>query len=164
MGSTTKLGSWSTINKDTKGYHDRRQLSNCWLRFQRWKIRSKCHPEIFDGVRITYESVKTVGKMSKPFKIHPATNDEWVAYWLSCTCGEQSLAFGKCWARFNAGTKLRHHRPLFMKTTLEHKLKSLISQQTSKKTPNVGLGDHVIPMAIWVLTISIESAKREANW
>ena len=146
-GSTTKLGSWSTINKDTKGITINGNYQKLLVKIPTMKdVRSKiAHPEIFGwGANVTYEVGETRWQNAVQ---DPSVTKMTNGLRTDFVRGEQSLAFGASVEQKDlTQEQLKDTNRLYIheKTTFEHKLKASIgvNSKQAKKTPNVGLGDH----------------------
>lgn len=146
-GSTTKLGSWSTINKDTKGITINGNYQKLLVKIPTMKdVRSKiAHPEIFGwGANVTYEVGETRWQNAVQ---DPSVTKMTNGLRTDFVRGEQSLAFGASVEQKDlTQEQLKDTNRLYIheKTTFEHKLKASIgvNSKQAKQTPNVGLGDH----------------------
>lgn len=146
-GSTTKLGSWSTINKDTKGITINGNYQKLLVKIPTMKdVRSKiAHPEIFGwGANVTYEVGETRWQNAVQ---DPSVTKMTNGLRTDFVRGEQSLAFGASVEQKDlTQEQLKDTNRLYIheKTTFEHKLKASIgvNSKQAKLTPNVGLGDH----------------------
>ena len=146
-GSTTKLGSWSTINKDTKGITINGNYQKLLVKIPTMKdVRSKiAHPEIFGwGANVTYEVGETRWQNAVQ---DPSVTKMTNGLRTDFVRGEQSLAFGASVEQKDLTQeqlKDTNHLYIHEKTTFEHKLKASIgvNSKQAKQTPNVGLGDH----------------------
>ena len=146
-GSTTKLGSWSTINKDTKGITINGNYQKLLVKIPTMKdVRSKiAHPEIFGwGANVTYEVGETRWQNAVQ---DPSVTKMTNGLRTDFVRGEQSLASGASVEQKDlTQEQLKDTARLYIheKTTFEHKLKASIgvNSKQAKKTPNVGLGDH----------------------
>ena len=146
-GSTTKLGSWSTINKDTKGITINGNYQKLLVKIPTMKdVRSKiAHPEIFGwGANVTYEVGETRWQNAVQ---DPSVTKMTNGLRTDFVRGEQSLASGASVEQKDlTQEQLKDTARLYIheKTTFEHKLKASIgvNSKQAKQTPNVGLGDH----------------------
>lgn len=146
-GSTTKLGSWSTINKDTKGITINGNYQKLLVKIPTMKdVRSKiAHPEIFGwGANVTYEVGETRWQNAVQ---DPSVTKMTNGLRTDFVRGEQSLAFGASVEQKDlTQEQLKDTNRLYIheKTTFKHKLKASIgvNSKQAKQTPNVGLGDH----------------------
>ena len=146
-GSTTKLGSWSTINKDTKGITINGNYQKLLVKIPTMKdVRSKiAHPEIFGwGANVTYEVGETRWQNAVQ---DPSVTKMTNGLRTDFVRGEQSLASGASVEQKDlTQEQLKDTNRLYIheKTTFEHKLKASIgvNSKQAKQTPNVGLGDH----------------------
>ena len=146
-GSTTKLGLWSTINKDTKGITINGNYQKLLVKIPTMKdVRSKiAHPEIFGwGANVTYEVGETRWQNAVQ---DPSVTKMTNGLRTDFVRGEQSLAFGASVEQKDlTQEQLKDTNRLYIheKTTFEHKLKASIgvNSKQAKQTPNVGLGDH----------------------
>ena len=146
-GSTTKLGSWSTINKDTKGITINGNYQKLLVKIPTMKdVRSKiAHPEIFGwGANVTYEVGETRWQNAVQ---DPSVTKMTNGLRTDFVRGEQSLASGASVEQKDlTQEQLKDTARLYIheKTTFEHKLKAKIgvNSKQSKQMPNVGLGDH----------------------
>ena len=146
-GSTTKLGSWSTINKVTKGITINGNYQKLLVKIPTMKdVRSKiAHPEIFGwGANVTYEVGETRWQNAVQ---DPSVTKMTNGLRTDFVRGEQSLAFGASVEQKDlTQEQLKDTNRLYIheKTTFEHKLKASIgvNSKQAKQTPNVGLGDH----------------------
>lgn len=146
-GSTTKLGSWSTINKDTKSITINGNYQKLLVKIPTMKdVRSKiAHPEIFGwGANVTYEVGETRWQNAVQ---DPSVTKMTNGLRTDFVRGEQSLAFGASVEQKDlTQEQLKDTNRLYIheKTTFEHKLKASIgvNSKQAKQTPNVGLGDH----------------------
>ena len=146
-GSTTKLGSWSTINKDTKGITINGNYQKLLVKIPTMKdVRSKiAHPEIFGwGANVTYEVGETRWQNAVQ---DPSVTKMTNGLRTDFVRGEQSLASGASVEQKDlTQEQLKDTARLYVheKTTFEHKLKAKIgvNSKQSKQMPNVGLGDH----------------------
>ena len=146
-GSTTKLGSWSTINKDTKGITINGNYQKLLVKIPTMKdVRSKiAHPDIYGwGANVTYEVGETRWQNAVQ---DPSVTKMTNGLRTDFVRGEQSLASGASVEQKDlTQEQLKDTDRLYIheKTTFEHKLKASIgvNSKQAKQTPNVGLGDH----------------------